>query len=440
MILQPILSPKAAPMKFLILRNGRYFYSRRVPKFLKKLDNREKVRVALNTSCDITALKKMSEINEDVEKYWNSLLKTGTQYSKDSFESFIELSKQLGFSYVPASKLTEIPWGDLMERLISANYFYDRPKQVEAIMGSAKEKKILISEALLSYWNYSKPLIINKDPNQIRKWKNPRKKAIKNLIEVVGDKDITDLTNKDMVKLRDSWLQRISKEGIRSSSANKDFTHIKGVLDTVCAHEELDIDIPKLFRKIHLKDDNLSKRGVYSNDFIQNNILKADCLKYLDDEFRNMLYLSIETGARPIELLNLDGSNDIHLDCDIPHIHIRPRRGYSLKTKQSERKIPLVGKALTAFNKYPNGFVTYKGKPDQFSHFINSLFSQYGLKPTKNHTYYSLRHNFQDRLTAHEVKDRVQCQLMGHKFNRPRYGQGASLEHLKMILEKIKLT
>ncbi|GAB5476328.1 MAG: hypothetical protein Mars2KO_44270 [Maribacter sp.] len=50
---------------------------------------------------------------------------------------------------------------------------------------------------------------------------------------------------------------------------------------------------------------------------------------------------------------------------------------------------------------------------------------------------YSFRHSFQDRLTAFDVKDRIQCQLMGHKFNRPVYGNGTNLEYLERIISRV---
>ena len=52
---------------------------------------------------------------------------------------------------------------------------------------------------------------------------------------------------------------------------------------------------------------------------------------------------------------------------------------------------------------------------------------------------YSLRHWFQDQLTQLSVVDRVQCQLMGHKFNRSTYGDGMPLDMLRGIIAKFAL-
>ncbi len=151
------------------------------------------------------------------------------------------------------------------------------------------------------------------------------------------------------------------------------------------------------------------------------------------------MYASIETGARPIELVNLS-ADDIFLDEQIPYIHIRPHKGYSLKTRESERKLPLVGYALKTFKEYPNGFVKYKGKSDLLSANINDYLGSNNLRPTPKHSLYSFRHSFQDRLNALELPDRFQCLLMGHKFKRPAYGEGATLEHLRDIISRISIT
>ena len=65
---------------------------------------------------------------------------------------------------------------------------------------------------------------------------------------------------------------------------------------------------------------------------------------------------------------------------------------------------------------------------DGFSSLVNKYFRKHHLLPSKKHSVYSLRHSFQDRLTHADVKDRMQAELMGHRFNRPLYGDGPTLQ------------
>jgi hypothetical protein len=95
-----------------------------------------------------------------------------------------------------------------------------------------------------------------------------------------------------------------------------------------------------------------------------------------------------------------------------------------LKTRYRKRTIPLVGFALDAFKACPKGFDQYRDCPDLLSAVLGGYLRSRKLLPSDNHSVYSLRHSFQDRLLAANAPDRVQADLMGHKFNRLAYGDG----------------
>jgi len=94
---------------------------------------------------------------------------------------------------------------------------------------------------------------------------------------------------------------------------------------------------------------------------------------------------------------------------------------------------------LFAFQQLPQGFDHYYRKPDLLSSTLNKYLKGHDLLPTKEHCVYSLRHSFEDRLTAVEPPDKVQAALMGHKYDRPRYGDGPSLSQKQKWLDKICL-
>ena len=153
-----------------------------------------------------------------------------------------------------------------------------------------------------------------------------------------------------------------------------------------------------------------------------------------------MIYAMIDTGARISELTGLDEKNgDIILHEDIPYIRIRNNSIRKLKTAQSERDLPLVGASLVAFQRLGGGFKRYLGKRELVSTTINKYFREKGLQPSENHSLYSLRHSFEDRLTAVEPPEKVQAILMGHKYIRERYGLGPSLEQKRFWLNKIAI-
>ena len=58
-------------------------------------------------------------------------------------------------------------------------------------------------------------------------------KAIKNLISVIGDKAMDEITGDDMLDFRQWWVDKIALEDLTPSSANKDLVHVGSVLKTV---------------------------------------------------------------------------------------------------------------------------------------------------------------------------------------------------------------
>ncbi len=269
-------------MRHLTLRNGWYIYNRRVPNYLKMFDSRQRVRISLNTKCETTAMKKLTVINDEVESYWKTLIERHETHSKKKFKELVTIAKQLGFTYVPSSKLLDFPMNECLACIFSANHFIDTSKLTDAVLGSDDRQDTLLSNALDAFWDYSKPTLMRKNLDQQRKWKNSRKKAVKNFINQVGDKNICEISNIDLVKFRDWWLERIDKESLKTNTANKDFTSLRNVIDTVSTHEQLEIDVSKLFKKIHFDEYDSETRNSYSSSFIQNNILNKKKLISLD--------------------------------------------------------------------------------------------------------------------------------------------------------------
>lgn len=151
-----------------------------------------------------------------------------------------------------------------------------------------------------------------------------------------------------------------------------------------------------------------------------------------------VIYVIADTGLRISEILNLNEST-ICLEGKIPFVRILPD-GRRLKTEHSEREIPLVGCALPALRRMRTGFKRYHDKSPSFSAAANKFLLENGLRPTKDHTVYSLRHTFKDRLVAVEAQDSLIDSLMGHDPNKPRYGKGPSLELKLKYLEQIAFT
>ncbi len=410
-------------------RGKKFIYRRRVPKEVAHLDSRSEIKIALKTDNYQEALIRSVIHNQQIENFWTDLVhsKNTPDFNK-SYKDAVLLARAHGFVYKTIDQISTSKLSEIVQR-----FSVDIPskQKAEAILGGAGDNKIKLSDCTDIYWNLVHDRLFNKSEHQIRKWKNPRKAAMKNFIKVVGNKYIQDVTRSDVLDFRSWWNNKI-KNGYSSISANKQMRFIRDMMQLVAINNEVNIDYAPLFVKVNFQLNNKS-RPPFEASFVQNVLIPN--LHVFNDRDRCVIMAIADTGARLSEIFGLLPT-DINLDNDIPFISIRPREGYELKTKSSERKIPLVGSALLAFKKFPNGF-EHTGNPDSFSGNANKRLTKHGLRPTPQHSIYSLRHTFKDRLIDIEAPEEIIDGLMGHKKNGPKYGRGHKLDTKHKWLDKI---
>ncbi len=286
---------------------------------------------------------------------------------------------------------------------------------------------------------------LGKSDDQLRRWKNPRKKAVRNFIEVVGgDKALPDITGDDMLDFRGGWwLEKLESDNLTPpNSANKDLIHLGGdVLKTVNKMKRLGLVLPPL-SDLSFKEGEARQRPPFSESWIKDHLLKPGALDGLNKDARCILLAMVNTGARPSELASLTGAQ-IHLDAPPvpPHISIEPV-DRQLKTRNARRVIPLVGVSLDAFKACPpKGFPPkYRTTSASLSATVNKYLRANGLMETPGHSLYGLRHSFEDRLLAAGIDERIRRDLFGHALDRERYGKGgASLAHVRDLIQRVAL-
>lgn len=86
-------------MKYLIKKDGRPYYIRRVPKALKPYHPRSFVKIALRTDNEEDAHKAALTRNDEVKAYWQSLLESASLHSEDKFKAAVSTANTLGFKY-----------------------------------------------------------------------------------------------------------------------------------------------------------------------------------------------------------------------------------------------------------------------------------------------------------------------------------------------------
>ena len=158
-----------------------------------------------------------------------------------------------------------------------------------------------------------------------------------------------------------------------------------------------------------------------------------------DDDLRWLISLLSDTGMRLGEGVGLLKS-DINLNSKMPHINLVPHPWRRLKTKGSERCIPLVGASLWACErilKHNNdsiyAFPRYTSVDNCNANSASAALNKW-LKEqlTDDYVIHGFRHSFRDRLRAVECPLEIIDQLGGwsSKSVGQGYGKGYELEVL----------
>ena len=167
--------------------------------------------------------------------------------------------------------------------------------------------------------------------------------AMEAFINIIGDKPLSDITRTDVLAFKSYWSKRIT-EGLSADTANKQLRYVRDIIENVAVQNELPVDVDPLFVKTRFQYIPKS-RPPFEAAFVQNTLLPG--LDKLNARDRMAMYAMADTGARESEIFGLR-PEDIFLEAPIPFIWIRPYEKYHLKTRTSERQIPLVGTALLA--------------------------------------------------------------------------------------------
>ena len=226
-----------------------------------------------------------------------------------------------------------------------------------------------------------------------------------------------------------------------SSTLKRVFSSVKAIINLSISEYGLDITNP--FSKIYLPSIDTEIRESIPLEEIKQ--IQSYCKKE-DDELRWLLLLLSDSGMRLSEALGLS-KDDININNPIPHIRIIPHPWRRLKTRTSERYIPLTKEtewacmrilehnndSIFAFPRYTsvNGC-----KANSASAALNKWLKS---KLKDDYVVHGFRHSFRDRLRAKECPSEIIDQLGGWSFKRvgQGYGKGYELSVLSKWMKQI---
>jgi hypothetical protein len=433
--------------EYLTRRNGTWHFARRVPVEFADLDRRgvikqsTKIRIADDRN-GVKAGTVAGRMNEVLEAYWRGLVEGKSAEAQRRYDDARARARAMGLQYLPADELAA---GALREVVVRLTRLEDQGAIAAgnqnlatrvATLGGEAPPAILLSDLFARFEAQVQAEITDLSPDQRRKWKNPKVRAVANLISVIGDMAITEITGNHALDFSEWWQARVIEEDLNPGTANKDMGHLARMLFKVNQRHRL--GIAKVFEGMKLEGATDNTRPPFDTEYIQDRLLAPSALAGLNPEARRVVFLVADTGLRPTEAVNLNRKTII-LDGPIPHVKVLAD-GRRLKTRQSERDIPLVGVALAAMREQPDGFPRYHDNAADLSAVVNKFLGEHNLRQDGRRTVYSLRHSFKDRLTGVEAEDSMIDALMGHKETGSKYGTGPDLKLKQKVLHRIALT
>jgi len=164
--------------QYLQLRGGRWHYIRRIPTRYRKLDPRDTIRTALDTSSLQVARARRDSMVEADNQYWAHLAfqreqEGAASTSRQRYEAARTRAKARGFIYTPLPELTAtIDVEDLLKRLSFAVKNETKEAEVEAVMGAVPPVSDTLRQAFELYCDkLAVSELANKSPDQQKKWK-----------------------------------------------------------------------------------------------------------------------------------------------------------------------------------------------------------------------------------------------------------------------------
>jgi integrase len=261
----------------------------------------------------------------------------------------------------------------------------------------------------------------------------PPRVALNIFISLAGDRDVGEYSRED-AKL---FVRTLTLRGNKTATIRRRINSLSAILNY--AYAELDLDKRNPFTRLIIRNegDDVSKRGTFTNEQLKRGYDKA---VYSGSQVKLLMPLLGETGCRLAEIVGLELSD---IDVENELIYIRPNSIRRLKTRNSERTLPLVGYAKIAmelalaksdvkylFPRYVRGG---KCNADHASAALNKWLK----KDFDGLTAHCLRHTFRDRLRAVECPLEMIDQIGGWRSVSSigaGYGKGFDNGNIKKYL------
>ena len=436
-------------------RRGRVYYMRiRVPARFASVERRREINRSLKTRDLEEARARLAVARRSLTLDWEARLKRRlTPDTVEAYDAALALVQDLDIPFIDLSTLVEGPIQTLVERIETLATVSPDSATAPAVLGAVAFPRVLLSEMPAIMEQERAAEVRNKNPRQLREWRNKYSNAAKKFCEIVGDKPVLEITEGDAMAFRGHWKKRVAAGEITLDHAVK---RLRFVSQLVEAYFER-FDVPPSARRnpfagLRLEQANVKadrKKLAFPVEWIQRRIIGGEGLEGLNREARDITLVAAACGTRQSEIYDLPPEH-IRLNDPIPHLLLQPVLDGDYKTQvkneASVRPVVLLGEALAAMRRNPNGFPRYRGKAT-YSATVNNYLRDNDLLPavppgeTGRYSISSIRHTYEDRMTHAKLSNEERAYMMGHSIGcvrgRPVYGSAPDLRMRALYQEMV---
>jgi integrase len=383
---------------FTFTKDGVFYFSRRIPKELKHHYSSPRIAYSLRTKSPKVAEARARKAAEQLDEYW----------------------------YLLRSRDADLP-GHHMLRMGQAGVGSSTTPQP-----AFNSSSVLLSEAVGIY-------LQQKGKNRPATFKRAAERSCGYVIDACGDKHLEAYTKADANAFRDALIAR----GLAGSSMTRVFGTVRAVTNFAASEQGLTLNNP--FTGVYYdRDAGVSDRAPFSIDDLK--AVQSKCREH-DDDLRWLVALVSDTGMRLAEAAGMTLGDFVQAADGSLFARVRPHPWRRLKTKGSERDVPLEGEALWAAQRILSqktssefAFPRYNKKDTTNANAASAALNKWMKEHvSEGCSMHSFRHSMRDRLRAVECPADIVDQIGGWQTDGVGhgYGKGYPLDVLRKWIKKV---
>lgn len=370
---------------FTFVKDGVFYFTRRIPNELKRHYTSPRIAYSLRTRSPRIAEARARRAADQLDEYWYHLRSQDTQ--------------------LPGMHMLR------MQKAVGADTSGPLPVPVSS-------SSVLLSEAVGIY-------LTQKGKGKSVTFHRAAERACGYVIDACGDKHLDAYTKKDANAFRDSLIAR----GLAGTSMTRVFGTVRAV--TNFAASEMGIHLNNPFTGVYYdRTAGVSDRNPIPTDALV--LVQATC-REIDDDLRWLVALVSDTGMRLAEGAGMTREDFVRAEDGSLSARIRPHPWRRLKTKGSERVVPLEGQAQWAAERilaqettsvfaFPRYNKTDTTNANSASAALNKWLKDY---VPDGGTMHGFRHSMRDRLRAVECPADIVDQIGGWQTDGVGHGYGS---------------